>query len=362
MLVISRNTAFTYRNKPVDTKQIGRELLVRYVLEGSVRRSGNQLRVNAQLIDAETDTHLWAERFDRDTSDLFALQDEITSRIAIALNLELISAEAGRPTGHPGALDYILLGRAASNKPRARESYAEAIGLFERALALDPRSVEAQSRLALALAGRVLDGISESAAPDISRAEGLARLALAASPRSSLAHFAKAHVLRTQRRCGEAIPEYEAALACDRNLVSALAQIGRCKMFIGLIEEAIPAQEQAIRLSPRDPLINIWYYRIGEAHLLQSRTDEAILWLERSRSANAEFPLARAVLASAYGLKGETELAAAELVEARRLNRDGRYLSIARLRANINYEAPSIRALWETTVSAGLRKAGLPEE
>ena len=113
MFVISRNTAFTYRNKPVDTKQIGRELGVRYVLEGSVRRSGNRVRVNAQLIDAETDAHLWAERFDGDTGDLFALQNEITSRIAIALNLELIAAEAARPTEHPDALDYILRGRAA---------------------------------------------------------------------------------------------------------------------------------------------------------------------------------------------------------------------------------------------------------
>src|SRR5271169_3367007 len=101
MLVISRNTAFTYRNKPVDTKQIGRELNVRYVLEGSVRRSGNQVRINAQLIDAETDAHLWAERFDGDTGDLFALQDEITSRIAVALNSELIAAEAARASAHP---------------------------------------------------------------------------------------------------------------------------------------------------------------------------------------------------------------------------------------------------------------------
>ncbi len=115
MFVISRNTAFTYRNKPIDTKQIGRELGVRYVLEGSVRRSGNRVRVTAQLIDAETDAQLWAERFDRDTSDLFALQDEITSRIAVALNLELIVAEAARPTEHPDALDYILRGRAANS-------------------------------------------------------------------------------------------------------------------------------------------------------------------------------------------------------------------------------------------------------
>ena len=120
MFVISRNTAFTYRNKPIDTKQIGRELCVRYVLEESVRRSGKQVRVNAQLIDAETDAHLWAERFDRDTGDLFALQDEITGRIAIALNLELIGAEAARPTERPDALDYILRGRAVNAKPPAR--------------------------------------------------------------------------------------------------------------------------------------------------------------------------------------------------------------------------------------------------
>jgi TolB-like protein len=133
MLVISRNTAFTYRNKPVDTRQIGRELGVRYVMEGSVRRSGNQIRINAQLIDAETDTHLWAERFDRDTSDLFALQDEITSRIAVAVDAELVRAEAARPTAHPDALDYMLRGRAAYSKPASRENYTEAVRLFEKA-------------------------------------------------------------------------------------------------------------------------------------------------------------------------------------------------------------------------------------
>jgi TolB-like protein len=115
MLVISRNTAFTYRNKRVDTRQIGRELCVRYVLEGSVRRADNRVRVNAQLVDAETDAHLWAERFDGDAGDLFLLQDEITSRIAVALDLELIAAEAARPTEHPDAVDYILQG-AASDK------------------------------------------------------------------------------------------------------------------------------------------------------------------------------------------------------------------------------------------------------
>src|SRR5215469_6821115 len=117
MLVISGNTAFTYRNKPKDTKQIGRELCVRYVLEGSVRRSGNRVRVNAQLIDAERDAHLWADRFDGDTSDLFTLQDEITSRLAVTLSLELVRAEAARPTQNPDALDYIFRGRAALARP-----------------------------------------------------------------------------------------------------------------------------------------------------------------------------------------------------------------------------------------------------
>jgi TolB-like protein/class 3 adenylate cyclase len=185
MFVISRNTAFSYRNKPVDTKQIGRELGVRYVLEGSVRRSGNRVRVNTQLIDAATDAHLWAERFDSDTGDLFALQDEVTSRIGNALGLELIAAEAARPAEHPNALDYVLWGRAALAKPASRESFAEAIGLFERALALDRQSSEAQIRLAHALAARVLNSMTDTAAADLARVEGLIGEALAASPRST---------------------------------------------------------------------------------------------------------------------------------------------------------------------------------
>jgi TolB-like protein len=154
MLVISRNTAFTYRNKSVDTKQIGRELGVRYVLEGSVRRSGNQVRINAQLIDSESDTHLWAERFDGDMNDLFDLQDAITSRIAVTLSLELVRAEVARPTQRPDAMDFILRGRFAMHKPLLRENRADAISWFDRALALDPQSVVAQSSLATVLAGR----------------------------------------------------------------------------------------------------------------------------------------------------------------------------------------------------------------
>ena len=154
MLVISRYTAFTYRDKPVDIRQIGRELWVRYALEGEVQRSGTRVRVTAQLIDAETDTHLWAERFDGDPGDLFAWQDEITNRIAVALDLELVDAAAGRPIDRPDSRDYILRGRAVRSRPPSRENRAEAIDLFERALALDPQSVVAQSWLAIARTAR----------------------------------------------------------------------------------------------------------------------------------------------------------------------------------------------------------------
>src|SRR4029077_15342618 len=126
MLEISRNTAFTYRDKPVDTKRIGRELGVHYALEGEVQRSGNRVRVTAQLIDAETDAHLWAERFAGDAGDLFALQDEITHRIAVALDLELVGAEATRSAVNQDAQDYILRGRAVRLKPPSRENRAEA--------------------------------------------------------------------------------------------------------------------------------------------------------------------------------------------------------------------------------------------
>jgi adenylate cyclase len=363
MLVISRNTAFTYRNRPIDTKQIGRELGVRYVLEGSVQRSGSKVRVNAQLIDAATDAHLWAQQFDGDTTDLFALQDEITRRIAITLSLEITDAEAVQPTQNPDAVDYVLRGRAAMNRALSPENYAEAIKLFEHALELDPQSTQAQLWLALVLEGRVQDFPGSSAADDLKRAETLANGALAAAPRRALAHFVKGQVLRAQRRCAEAIPEFETALALNRNFVGALDRIGRCKIFVGAIEEAIPLLEQAIRLGPREPTIGNTYAAIGSAHLLQSHIDDAILWFEKARRAQPERAAFRAFLASAYALKGDNERAAAELAEARKLGGEGSWQSIAQRRANLPYETtPAIRALVEATFYEGLRKAGMSEE
>ncbi|MGC2202427.1 MAG: tetratricopeptide repeat protein, partial [Stellaceae bacterium] len=362
MLVISRNTAFTFRDKPADTKQISRELGVHYVLEGEVQRSGNRVRVTAQLIDAETDVHLWAERFAGDAGDLFAVQEEITNRIAVALDLELVGAAAARPTERPDARDYILRGRAVRLRPPSRENRTEAIALFEQALALDQQSIVAQSWLAIALTARVLDSMASTPAADIARAEELARRAVAASPRSSPARFAKGQVLRAQHRYDEAILEYETAIALNRNWAHAYSHLGWCQFMTGSIEGLIPAQEQAIRLSPRDPQIGLFYSRIGCVHLLQSRTDEAILWCEKARSATPAHPQFRTFLASAHALQGETERAAAELAEARRLVGDDRYSTIARLRAVEAWGVPKIRALVEATYYAGLRKAGMAEE
>jgi adenylate cyclase len=362
MFVISRNTAFTYRNKLTETKQIGRELGVRYVLEGSVRRSNDQLRVTAQLIEADTNAHLWAERFDRDIGDFLALQNEITSRIANTLKLELFSAEAARATPDPDALDYILRGRAAYSKGPSRENHADVIRLFEHAVALDPRSVEALTLLANALANRVREHLTDSRAADIDRAEGLVKQALEISPGNPSAHLAKGALLRTQRRCDEAIPEYEMVLQFDRNSEFALFSLGICKVLVGSVNEAIPMLQQSIRLDPRNPFIVYRYDWLGSAYLLQSRTDEAIVWLEKARSVNPAIANPHAHLAAAYGLKGESERATAELAEAQKLSGDGTYSSLARVTAGTYLGAPKIRALFETTFFAGLRLAGMPEQ
>jgi adenylate cyclase len=375
MFVISRNTAFTYQGKRVDTKQVGRELGVRYVLEGSVRRSGNRVRVTAQLIDVETDTHLWAERLDRDMGDLLRLQDEITGQIARALQFELTIADAGRLTEHPYVLDYILRGRAAWWKSTYGTNYAEALELFERALALDPGAVEAQIWSALMLIGRVHDfaaGFFHYDAPDVDlqRADGLVAQALAVSPNSAWAHYARGQVLRAQSRFGDAAIEYETAIAFDRNLANAYAWLGLCKLAIGSVDEVIPLVEYAIRLSPHDRKLASWYWQIGAVHLLEARADEAVRWFEKARSAHAGLHFIHASLAAGYALKGETERASVALGEARRLS--DRYSSIACLRAapgrhraprvTLWLAAPKLRALAETTYFAGLRKAGMPEE
>ena len=305
---------------------------------------------------------MWAERFSGEISDLFTLQDEITSRIAVSLKLEMVAAEAARPTEHPDALDYILRARAARLKPPSRHRNAEAICLLERALALDPHSVEGLSYLASALVGRVLNALSDSPTADIKRARELIEQALALSPHSVLAHHANGQVLRAQWRFEEAIPEYEAVLASDRNSAYAFFALGQCKLYTGHIEESIPLVERAIRLSPRDSQLGIWWQLIGEVHLLESRVDEAIVWLEKARNHTPAHPGPRVALASAYALNGEHERAATELAEAHRLAADDRLSSLAHMKTLSRWQVPRIRALFEATIAAGLRKAGMPEE
>jgi tetratricopeptide (TPR) repeat protein len=168
--------------------------------------------------------------------------------------------------------------------------------------------------------------------------------------------------LRAQHGYAEAIPEYEIVTALNRNWAHAYSHLGWCKFMTGSIEELASAQEKAIRLSPRDPQIGLFYCRIGSAHLLQSRTGEALLWYERARNATPAHPQFRTFVASAAALLGDTERAAAELAEARRLVGDERYASIARIRAGPSWGVPEIAALAEITYFAGLRQAGVPEE
>src|SRR5438067_452083 len=359
-VVIARNSAFSYKGKPVDPKQIGHELGVRYVLQGSVRRSGSQVRINAVLIDAETDTQLWAERFDRDIGDLFEVQNEIAARIARALDSQLAIAESRRTIARPDALDYYMRGRAQLSKPISRQNYDEAIQYFESALELDPQSVEAASWLATLLAVRALDELSDFPNDDLHRAKQLAAHALAAAPNNAMSHYARAQVLRAESRCAEAIPEYEAAISLDRSRAPAYAHIGWCKFLTGSVDGVVPYFEQAIRLSPHEPAIAPWYGRLGVVHLLQSHTDEAIVWLEKARSENTRLPFVHAWLAAAYALKGEGERAHSELTEAQQL-KEG-YGSRATVQKSPWFAKPEVRALAEATYFVGLRKAGMPEQ
>jgi adenylate cyclase len=209
-----------------------------------------------------------------------------------------------------------------------------------------------------------MNGLSDTVKQDLARGEALLDHALAASPRTAYAHFVKGEALRAQGRFEEALTEYETALALDRNLTFALRGLAWCKLYIGSIEAVIPLVEQATRLSPRDPSIGVCYYLIGTVHLLQSRTDEAIIWFEKARSAQSSEPFEHSRLAAAYALRGETERAAAALAEAQRLDNGKIFSSIVRLKAfpGAWRGVPKIRALYEATYFTGLRKAGMPEE
>jgi tetratricopeptide (TPR) repeat protein len=217
--------------------------------------------------------------------------------------------------------------------------------------------------LAVALSSRLLDDMSDTAGADTEQANHLVEQALAAAPESPLAHFAKAQLLRAQHHCEAAIPEYEAVLAANRNVLAAIGNIGRCKIYLGLLDDGVALEQQAIRLSPHDPFLGVWYFRIGQAKVLQSRIDEAIGWLEKANDKNPAYPFVHAWLSAAYGLNGDLPHAAAELADARKLSRNGSPTSISAARAIAARDfASGTQALLKTTYLAGLRRAGVPEE
>jgi TolB-like protein len=346
-------------DRPINTKQLASELRARYVLEGSTQWSRDGVRINAQLIDAESGANVWSQRIDRDAGDDLALESEISGHLTVSLKYALVSVEAARPTENPDVWDYIVRGRAASYNPSSRQNYDRQLLLFSKALELNPHSVDAKLGLAMAYAGRVLDLMSNEKQLDLERAQDLIDQARADAPRSPLVHFAMAQLLRARGRCEEAMNEYEAVLVFNRNWSSALSHLGRCKTYLGRVDESIALLQKVIQLgSPND--IGLAAFRLGEAYLLKSRPQEAIPWLEKARVAQPAMGYVHGHLASAYALEQQPELAARELAEARRLI-PWRYTSIATEQTlGREFGVSPNPALWATLLD-GLRKAGVPD-
>jgi TolB-like protein/class 3 adenylate cyclase len=358
--VIGRHTAFTYKGKAVDLKQIGRELNVRYVLEGSVQRGGNRLRVNVQLIDAETANHLWAERFDKPVADLFDMQDEIVARLANALNAELIAAEARRAehSANPDAMDLYFQGIAFANRGTTPEYMLQARGFFERALAVDPVCIEAlvgRANVDETIASALLT--DDDPIPRLAAAEATLNNALSLAPQHALAHLMLGIIQILTNRATQGVAECERALALDRNLAHAHAWIGLAKMFIGRATETETHVDEALRLSPRDTRSYIWLLIAGLAKLHLNADREAVAWLRRSIEANRNHPLGQLWLAAALARLGWLDEAKAAARAALALNPS---FTIRRVRANVPSDNPTYLAGRER-ICEGLRLAGVPE-
>jgi TolB-like protein/class 3 adenylate cyclase len=358
--VIGRHTAFTYKGRSADLRQIGRELNVRYVLEGSVQRKGDRMRVNAQLISAETGSHLWAERFDKPVADLFETQDEIVSRLASQLGTTLIAAEARRAerTSHPDATDRLFQGMAWINKGQTLHSLEQALVHFERALAIDPENVDALAWKATSYAQAYVNGFALDPRPPLVAAEEAATRALSLAPGHAGAHLAMSIVFGFSKRLERAIAESERCLALDRNFALAHAIIGMHKLHLDRAEETEAHVREALRLSPRDALEYAWIAVAGFASDFLQRYDEAVAWQRRSIEANGNYAIAHFHLASALAKLGRLEEARAAAQAGLAVDPKftiGWFLTV-------KFSDTPAHLAWRERLADGMRKAGLPEQ
>ena len=360
-VVIARNTAFTYKGKPLDVKTIGRELNVRYVLEGSVQRGGNRMRVNVQLIDAETGSHLWAERFDKPLADLFDMQDEIVARLANALNAQLAAAEARRAekAANPDSMDLYFQALAWYNKGRTRENLAQARGFCDRALAVDPDNVDALVGLASTDISEGIHLFVTDRMAAFAAAEAKLTKALSSVPDHARGHLFLGFVEIVTKRAAEGIAECEHALQLDRNLADAHFAIGLAKVLVGRAEETEAHIAEALRRSPRDTMAYIWMTTAGSAKLHLGSYEQAVAWFRRAIEANRNNPPAYLNLAAALAQLGRLD-------EARSAVRVGLPLNpaytVSRRRAawTVQSDDPTYLAQLEPIFEA-MRKAGVPE-
>jgi TolB-like protein/class 3 adenylate cyclase len=357
--VIGRHTAFTYKGKAVDLKQVGRELNIRYVLEGSVQRGGSRFRVNVQLIDTETGNHLWAERFDKPVADLFDVQDEIVSRLSNTLTSQLVEVEAQRAerAPHPDATDLYFQGWAFANKGITPEYMTKARSFFERALTLDPKNIEALVGMASIDLGMAANHLIDDGITRLAVAETALTRALSLAPRHARAHMFMGVVRIYTNRAALGIAECEQALALDRNLASAHGFIGLGKYFLGRGEETEAHIQEAFRLSSRDIYAYWWMVFVASAKLQLNADAEAVIWLRRSIEANPNWPLSHFFLAAALTLIGSPDEARAAAHAGLALDPS---FTLRRLRSLAATNNPVVLATG-MRIAGGMRMAGVPD-
>jgi TolB-like protein len=364
LFVISRSTAFAYRGKSVDARQMGRELGVNYVVEGSLRASGSHLQVNVQLIDAESGAHIWADRFEADGCDMVTVEGEITGRLLWDLRRNLFAAasrRAARDNRSDGNAKTIAMrGWSAFHRPRSAANMQEALQLWERALDIDPESMSAKIGIALALASNFWYGWSRSFQQDEARAERMLLEVFAIDPSDVTARIAMGILRRVQGRLDESKIELESVPALDRD-VAGLRQLGATLVYLGEPEAAIRPLERSIRLSPCDANIGFNYTYLGLCHLLLGRVEKAIDHLRMARTSNPRVYIVHLYLAAALGLNGDFDGARMALAEGIRLKPEVN--SLAAWQIYRPWETkPEYLALRAKTLDVGLHRAGFPVE